>query len=196
MTVLDHATACRIGKAARRVGGVAVERSSDIDTTSALTGATARRTLSLEERVHRLDGEAFEGREAKARDDRPVLTTHPSVLESGDLLFDLDVGQVEPRSRGEVHAQRHAREVTVRIHGQLVVGQRAERLSAEPDRVRNRDRQREFRVQPLDLDQPDGVCVDVEGGVAARALATTLNDTAGEVAPRVEERVVVTDLAV
>src|SRR5262249_52365500 len=101
MTVLDHATACRIGKAARRVGGGAVERSSDVDTTSALTGASGRRALGLEERVHRLDGETLEWCEPEARDDRPVLTTHPSILESGDLLFDLDVRQVEPRSRGE-----------------------------------------------------------------------------------------------
>src|SRR5262249_1471429 len=144
------ATTCGATETACRVR-TAVECCSGIDTASALTGATARRTLSLEERIHRLDGEALERREPEAHDRRPVLTTNPAILEAGQLLLDLDVGQVEPCGWSEVQAERHAGEVTVGVHRQLVVGERAERLRAEAERVRNRNGQRELGVQPLDL---------------------------------------------
>src|SRR5207248_10027733 len=109
-------------------------------------------------------------------------TADPAVFESGQLLFELDVGEIERRAGGELEVHRDTREVTVGVQGQLVGGHGAKRLRAEAQRVGQRNGHGELGVEPLDLDHADGVGVDVEASVRAGSLPAALGDAAGQVA--------------
>src|SRR5262249_32448738 len=100
---------------------------------------------------------------------------------SGQLVLDDHVGEVVLDVRREGRVQVQAREVTVGVV-HLVVGDRAERLTAGAGDGEDRDERQEavlagqieLSVDPLDLEQPGDVGVDVQPAArGARAFATS-----------------------
>src|SRR5690242_16338085 len=81
----------------------------------------------------------------------------------------------------------HARKVTARVAGQLVVRERAKRPRTHPPGRVQRDRQRELRVQPLDLEDRPGVGVQVEAAGGAEACGRRVALNVGVVAPGLAE---------
>src|SRR5262249_9442283 len=145
-----------------------------------------RGAIGVEPRENRLHVQPFERRELWADDERVVLTAvGPSgrqrSVPSGQLVLDVHPGKVilDIRRKGRVQVQ--PREVAVRVV-HLVVGNRAERLTARAGHGQDRDERQEavlagqveLRVDPLDLEQTGDVGVDVQAPArGAGAFATS-----------------------
>ena len=168
----------------RRVRGLAagphgVERAADSARVGQVAPDRARRlAVRVDPVEQRFEIQALGGRELGAEDQRVVLTA-PGLergvtpVGAGELILDDDVGEVGLDVRRERGDRRDAGEVTVGELRELVLPERIERLTARPRHGLDRDegqetvltRQRELRVDPLDLDHAADVRVDVQTAV-------------------------------